>query len=159
MTQKVLTTVYRKDNCSQCRMTLKAMEKYDIHPLIANISDFSDDEIEGLKEKGMGHAPIVTFNYLRQDKGVSISKTGLWSGFQPDEIKKLSKLYKDGAKQKNRNSENQQLNKYCQNVTGITVFETYVVWIVKDLQNNKASLSTNIPDGRYYEVTHDGDKH
>ena len=39
------------------------------------------------------------------------------------------------------------------------MFETYVVWIVKDLQNNKALLSTNIPDGRYYEVTHDGDKH
>ncbi len=53
----------------------------------------------------------------------------------------------------------EQVKKYCQNVTGITVFETYVVWIVKDLQNNKALLSTNIPDGRYYEVTHDGDKH
>lgn len=106
MTQKVLTTVYRKDNCSQCRMTLKMMEKYDIHPLIANISDLPDDEIEGLKEKGMGHAPIVTFNYLREDKGVSVSETGLWSGFQMDEIKKLSKLYKDGAKWKNRNSEN-----------------------------------------------------
>lgn len=52
-----------------------------------------------------------------------------------------------------------QVKKYCQNVTGITVFETYIVWIVKDLQNNKALLSTNIPDGRYYEVTHDGDKH
>jgi len=53
----------------------------------------------------------------------------------------------------------EQVKKYFQNVTGITVFETYVVWIVKDLQNNKALLSTNIPDGRYYEVTHDGDKH
>ena len=53
----------------------------------------------------------------------------------------------------------EQVKKYCQNVTGITVFETYVVWIVKDLQNNKALLSTNIPDGRYYEVTHAGDKH
>lgn len=36
--------------------------------------------------------------------------------------------------------------------------EVYVVWLSKTLQNNKALLSTNIPDGRYYEVTYDGDK-
>lgn len=34
----------------------------------------------------------------------------------------------------------------------------YVVWFVKVLQNWKALLSTNIPDGRYYEVTYNGDK-
>ncbi|WP_285013440.1 DUF6275 family protein [Lactococcus garvieae] len=36
--------------------------------------------------------------------------------------------------------------------------EVYVVWSCKTLQNNKALLSTNIPDGRYYEVTYNGDK-
>ena len=36
--------------------------------------------------------------------------------------------------------------------------EVYVVWACKTLQNNKALLSTNIPDGRYYEVTYNGDK-
>ena len=31
----------------------------------------------------------------------------------------------------------------------------YVVWLSKTL-NNKALLSTNIPDGRYYEITYNG---
>ena len=33
-----------------------------------------------------------------------------------------------------------------------------VVWSCKILQNNKALLSTDIPDGMYYEVTYNGDK-
>lgn len=36
--------------------------------------------------------------------------------------------------------------------------DVYVVWLVKALQNNKALLSTTVSDGRYYEVTHNGDK-
>lgn len=36
--------------------------------------------------------------------------------------------------------------------------DVYVVWLSKTLQNNKALLSTTIPDGRYYEVTYNGDK-
>jgi hypothetical protein len=32
----------------------------------------------------------------------------------------------------------------------------YVVWSVKVLQNNKALLSTDLPDGMYYEITYDG---
>lgn len=35
--------------------------------------------------------------------------------------------------------------------------DIYVVWLVKDLQNNKALLSTTVDDGKYYEVTHNGD--
>ena len=34
----------------------------------------------------------------------------------------------------------------------------YIVWMCKTLQNNKALASTNINDGRYYEVTYNGDK-
>ena len=34
----------------------------------------------------------------------------------------------------------------------------YVVWSCKALQNNKALLSTDIPDGMYYECTYNGDK-
>ena len=34
----------------------------------------------------------------------------------------------------------------------------YVVWACKTLQNNKALLSTTLPDGMYYEVTYNGDK-
>jgi hypothetical protein len=36
--------------------------------------------------------------------------------------------------------------------------EVYVVWFSKTLQNWKALLSTTLPDGKYYEVTYDGDR-
>lgn len=35
--------------------------------------------------------------------------------------------------------------------------EVYVVWFSKTLQNWKALVSTTLPDGMYYEVTHNGD--
>lgn len=40
----------------------------------------------------------------------------------------------------------------------ITFDQVYVVWFSKTLQNWKALLSTTIPDGMYYELTHDGDQ-
>lgn len=40
----------------------------------------------------------------------------------------------------------------------ITESDVYVVWLCKALQNNKALLSTTVPDGMYYEVTYNGDK-
>lgn len=40
----------------------------------------------------------------------------------------------------------------------IDSYEVYVVWLVRVLQNNKALLSTPVPDGRYYEATFNGDK-
>ena len=40
----------------------------------------------------------------------------------------------------------------------ITADNVYIVWLVRALQNNKALLSTNIPDGMYYEFTWNGDK-
>lgn len=40
----------------------------------------------------------------------------------------------------------------------ITEEDVYVVWSCKTLQNNKALLSTNVSDGMYYEITHNGDK-
>lgn len=36
--------------------------------------------------------------------------------------------------------------------------DIYVVWSCKILQNNKALLSTTVPDGMYYEITYNGDK-
>lgn len=41
----------------------------------------------------------------------------------------------------------------------ITVQDVYVVWSCKTLQNSKALLSTTVPDGMYYELTYNGDKH
>lgn len=36
--------------------------------------------------------------------------------------------------------------------------DVYVVWFCKTLQNWKALASITVPDGHYYELTHDGDK-
>ena len=40
----------------------------------------------------------------------------------------------------------------------ITINDVYIVWFSKTLQNWKALVSTTIPDGRYYEVTYNGDR-
>lgn len=40
----------------------------------------------------------------------------------------------------------------------ITEDDVYIVWLCKTLQNNKALVSTNVPDGVYYEITHNGNK-
>jgi hypothetical protein len=40
----------------------------------------------------------------------------------------------------------------------VGLWDVYVVWFAKTLQNWKALLSTNLPDGRYYELTFNGDK-
>ena len=36
--------------------------------------------------------------------------------------------------------------------------DVYVTWFSKTLQNWKALVSTNAPDGMYYEVTYNGNK-
>lgn len=40
----------------------------------------------------------------------------------------------------------------------ISLNDVYVVWFCKTLQNWKVLLSTTLPDGMYYEITHNGDK-
>ena len=40
----------------------------------------------------------------------------------------------------------------------ITKDDVIMVWCCKTLQNNKALLSTTLPDGMYYECTYNGDK-
>lgn len=40
----------------------------------------------------------------------------------------------------------------------VEVFDVYVVWNCKTLQNNKALLSTTLSDGMYFEATYNGDK-
>ena len=44
------------------------------------------------------------------------------------------------------------------NSPNITTDDVYVVWLSKTLGNNKALLSTCIPDGMYYEITYNGEK-
>lgn len=36
--------------------------------------------------------------------------------------------------------------------------DVYVVWSCKTLGNNKALISTCVPDGMYYEITYNGEK-
>ena len=36
--------------------------------------------------------------------------------------------------------------------------DVFIVWSCKTLQNFKALASTNVSDGMYYEITHNGDK-
>ena len=38
-------------------------------------------------------------------------------------------------------------------------FLVYVVWKCKALQNWKYLISSSLPDGMYYELTYNGDKH
>ena len=45
-----------------------------------------------------------------------------------------------------------------EDVRELALEDIYVVWLCKTLQNNKALLSTTVPDTRYYELTYDGDK-
>lgn len=40
----------------------------------------------------------------------------------------------------------------------ITEDNVFIVWSCKTLQNNKALLSTTLPDKMYYECTYNGDK-
>lgn len=37
-------------------------------------------------------------------------------------------------------------------------WSVYVVWQVKVLQNDKALLASTLPDGKYFEVTYNGDE-
>jgi hypothetical protein len=68
--------------------------------------------------------------------------------------------YPDKAKELVVNYCNQRKHSgsYVYDDTFMTPRDTYVVWFAKTLQNWKALISTVLPDGRYYEVTFNGDK-
>lgn len=44
------------------------------------------------------------------------------------------------------------------NRKALTAKDVYIVWSCKTLGNNKALLSTVVPDGMYYEITYNGAK-
>lgn len=64
--------------------------------------------------------------------------------------------YQEIAKEIVLNYANKHLDK-TDNVQ-ITLDDVYLVWFCKTLQNWKALVSTDLPDGMYYEVTYNGDK-
>lgn len=47
---------------------------------------------------------------------------------------------------------------YIDDRSNINFYDVYIVWKAKILQNWKYLLSTNIPEGRYYEITYDGNR-
>lgn len=51
---------------------------------------------------------------------------------------------------------NEHLDKTDNKAIGLD--DVYIVWFCKALQNWKALVSTNLPDGMYYELTYNGDK-
>lgn len=52
------------------------------------------------------------------------------------------------------------INRHLDKTDGKSVTEDdiFIVWMCKTLQNNKAMVSTTLPDQMYYEVTYNGDK-
>ena len=40
----------------------------------------------------------------------------------------------------------------------VTMENVFCVWFCKTLQNWKALVSTSVADGKYYEITYNGDK-
>lgn len=50
------------------------------------------------------------------------------------------------------------VNEHLDKTDDVHDYDIYIVWLSKVLQNNKALLSTTLPDGMYYEVTYNGDK-
>lgn len=49
----------------------------------------------------------------------------------------------------------EHLDKSC----ATPVFDVFTVWKCKALQNWKFLISSTLPDGMYYELTYNGDKH
>jgi hypothetical protein len=50
------------------------------------------------------------------------------------------------------------IDHYAERDIKLTPNDVYIVWFTKTLQHWKALLSTTRSDGRYYELTHNGDK-
>lgn len=72
-----MTTVYTKDNCVQCDMTKRLMDKVGIEYDVINISQ-NPEELDKLIKLGYRAAPVV------------VTDNDSWAGFQPDKIADLA---------------------------------------------------------------------
>ena len=72
-----MTTVYTKDNCVQCDMTKRLMDKIGIEYDVVNISN-DPEALDKLVQLGYRAAPVV------------ITDNDSWAGFQPDRIADLA---------------------------------------------------------------------
>lgn len=71
-----MTTVYTKDNCVQCDMTKRLMDKVGVEYDVVNISQ-NPEALDKLIELGYRAAPVV------------ITDEDSWAGFNPDKIANL----------------------------------------------------------------------
>lgn len=53
----------------------------------------------------------------------------------------------------------QYVEEHLDKSDGLVVFDVFIVWQCKTLQNWKFLLSTTLFDGMYYELTFNGNKH
>ena len=72
-----MTSVYTKDNCVQCDMTKRLMDKIGVEYDTVNISE-NPEALDKLIELGYRAAPVV------------ITSEESWAGFQPDKITALA---------------------------------------------------------------------
>ena len=72
-----MTIVYTKDNCVQCDMTKRLMDKVGIEYDVVNISQ-NPEALDKLIELGYRAAPVV------------ITENDSWAGFNPDKIADLA---------------------------------------------------------------------
>ena len=72
-----MTIVYTKDNCVQCDMTKRLMDKLGIEYDVVNISQ-NPEALDKLIELGYRAAPVV------------ITENDSWAGFNPDKIADLA---------------------------------------------------------------------
>lgn len=65
--------------------------------------------------------------------------------------------FQDQARFLVRDYLNQTLEK-SDEISSVTDEQVYCVWFSKTIKNWKAMVASALPDGKYFEVTHNGDK-
>ena len=73
-------TVYTKPNCVQCKMTYRALDSANIEYDVVDITEVPAALEYVTEELGYRQAPVVV-----------VDDDDHWSGFQPDQIKRLTK--------------------------------------------------------------------
>lgn len=76
-------------------------------------------------------------------------------------IEKLSHFKKEGGETMDSKAlkiVGDYIEEHLDKTDGITLFNMFIVWKAKVLQNQKWLISSTLPDGMYYEVTYNGDK-
>ena len=78
MDKKVI--VYSKDNCVQCKMTKRELNRHGIKFKEINLDhvDNADDIRAKLRDQGFQATPVVE------------TENETWTGFRPDKIKQIS---------------------------------------------------------------------